>query len=482
MENKKCASVLFASGRGLAGVFSLQGDKARAWVWASVEAEQQQDMVEQVRNRLAAGKLSFEESTAVVDCRDYTQYRLHSELTDQKQIARTIAFDAEEAVAADVSNMAISFAVRKTDESGSEITIFTSDLSDMSQKLEALQKSRFDPTVIEPDAICLARFIRHFFPEAASENRLVVIVTPYSCFLMHYAENEKIAVIRNFLSEGTDAGELLARQIPILSATIEGGDSIDTVMLADDTGSLNENTLAEQTGMNVKKIDISGAFTEALPEDIVPSKAAAVCGNALAELSNTTTADFRRSFSPYMGRQKIIEKIYMAVSIAATVLLVAGAIFFQTAALKQKGYADKLEKKMEKQYSEVMYGREHKSAEPIDRRLERVYNQLERLKKGLFAGDDESVSAKLTFVIQAINSAPDSVDLNLEEISITTKTMRLRGDTASKSQTLTLFRQFDANPQLTRANETLKQVSNRDTFSVNLEPAGDTGRAARSRR
>ena len=104
-------------------------------------------------------QIDFGEVAVGLDCSIYMQHNLHSSFTDPRQIAHTVRFDTEEALATDVSDLALTFNVTATDDSGSNITVFTIRQKIIAELLSALQSNGFDPVTIEPDSICLARCI-----------------------------------------------------------------------------------------------------------------------------------------------------------------------------------------------------------------------------------------------------------------------------------------------------------------------------------
>ena len=130
----------------------------------------------------------------------------------------------------------------------------------------------------------------------------------------------------------------------------------------------------------------------------------------------------------------------------------------------------KLNEKIKEDYVSVMFGKNPPPSEPIASKLKREYNRILKIKSGQIAGDDESVTARLTFIFEAISSAPTKIDLNIHTLSITSKTMKIIGDTKGRSSTLDLFKAIKKHPKLKIGLQNLKQSGNRDTFTITLEP------------
>ncbi|MHC5119891.1 MAG: hypothetical protein ACYSOH_07720, partial [Planctomycetota bacterium] len=86
-------------------------------------------------------------------------------------------------------------------------------------------------------------------------------------------------------------------------------------------------------------------------------------------------------------------------------------------------------------------------------------------------GDDKSVPAKLTFFLDAVNKTPKNVDVNIRQVTVTERSMKVVGDTNSRSATETLFNQVKKHPRITMNGETMRSsADNRDAFQFNVEP------------
>ena len=63
--------------------------------------------------------------SVAVDSAFFLQHLVHSDFSDAKQISQTIRFDTEEALAADISDLAIAFQIASLAQSGSNLSVFT---------------------------------------------------------------------------------------------------------------------------------------------------------------------------------------------------------------------------------------------------------------------------------------------------------------------------------------------------------------------
>jgi hypothetical protein len=98
----------------------------------SVSAEEREKQNPQALARLIAEGcaergLKFSEAAVALDCAMFMQHNVHSEFKDAKQIAATVRFDTEEAVSTDISDVAVAFEITSSDETGSELTVFTAE-------------------------------------------------------------------------------------------------------------------------------------------------------------------------------------------------------------------------------------------------------------------------------------------------------------------------------------------------------------------
>ncbi len=421
----------------------------------------------QIAQAVRDKKLSFESTCIAIDSSLYTQHNLHSELSERKQIAQTIKFDAEEAIATDVNTLAISFNLRTITDHGSDVCVFSMQRSVAQQLLSEFQAVGLDPVVIEPDIICMARLIRESGKKEPAA--LYSLFSDKACYMLYDMDSKLSPGGRTFLTgSGNDKTAVLSRQVPLTVAALGEGKKVDRIIIGG--GDVDTSVISERTGLSAETMDLSAQFKTApgvFSGD--PAAAAIAAGAALSDMNFENLTDFREDFAPYQGRKKLLEKICVVISAALTLMLLAAAMYFQVQVFKNQRYESKLEKKLEQQYSAVMFGKTYRGPEPVFRKLERESSRIERVKQGLLPGDDESISARLTFVLEVLNKLPEGVDLNIDEISLSEKAMRLRGDTNNRASTLALFKMIDSHEKLRRTNENLKQSGARDSFILNLE-------------
>jgi t-SNARE complex subunit (syntaxin) len=160
-------------------------------------------------------------------------------------------------------------------------------------------------------------------------------------------------------------------------------------------------------------------------------------------------------------------------------------MYFHLQLWQQNKYRSQLYKKFEKQYSAVMFGKKPPDKTNPVKKLEGELKRIENVKKGLLSvTGEESISAKLTLVLDAFNKCAAQTNLNIDSISITTRTISIAGDTSSRENTLKLF---DAIRQsrLEIMQQDLDAKGGRDNFSITVAPtrldSPDPNRARREK-
>ena len=476
MEQQNCLGIYLSEDCATVVLLSAQGPGMTVQDCFSVSAdaddERGRSLASIVAQKVIAKGPSFGEVAVAIDCALFTQHDLHSEFADPKRIAQTVRFDAEEALATDATNLAIAFNVTNTDQTGSDVAVFTASRQLLTEMLDDLKTGNLDPTAIEPDIVCLTRFFRHYLDFSENDNSILTIFSQRSCYIIvNPPESQNMPVVRSFLvSSSQDKTAVLASQIPITIASLKLARPITSLLIAGRTETIDYDKLAERTGLEVETIDLplpENADQSALAAQITGADFAIAYGSALSELTKTPKTDFRRDFAPYMGKKLVLQKTLRLISVSLTILMLAIGAYFQLKAFRKNKYTSRLEDKMRAEYSAVMLGKKPPAQEPIPSRLRREYTAILKREKGLL-GDDESIPAKLTRIFEALNSSPKKIDLNVETIVITAKTIRITGDTNKRSGTLSLFKSFKKK-KFKVLPKNLIQKGTRDTFIVTLD-------------
>ena len=100
--------------------------------------------------------------------------------------------------------------------------------------------------------------------------------------------------------------------------------------------------------------------------------------------------------------------------------------------------------------------------------LQKELDHIKRIKSGhLSAGDEQSIPARLTTVLEAFNEVASETHLKIEKISITSKNITITGDTSNRSSTLKLLAEIKK--ELNVQQERVGTQGGRDTFSITAE-------------
>jgi hypothetical protein len=431
-----------------------------------------------ISKQIAERNIKFTDVAIAADCAMYIQHDLHSEFSDYKQIAQTINFDAEEAVAADAMDLAITFNITGTDPYGSTLTVFTARRDELTDALNDLQQYNLDPLFIEPDIAPLTRLIADKHKLEEGQNPLFAIFSATACYLLCLEPTRHgfFPIVRSFLvGPSQDKTALLTRQLTMTRAALSSkypDQPITSLMIAGDSDDIDTDSLAERTGLEIGHFSLADLIgAEETDESTDVTALTAACAAALTEITRATPNDFRKDFSPFQGRKRIMEKTLRTIAVSLTILMIAVGIHFEIKSMQKKNAIKQLVAKSSEDYKAVMFGKAPPPVEPIHARLKREYNKLQRIKTGQSVGDEKSVTAKLTFIFEAINKAPKNIDLKINTISVTSKTMRIIGDTNSRKSRLALFKAIEDHPKLTKGQESFKQSGNRDAFTLTIEPA-----------
>ena len=483
MEQNKYLGIYIASDRATVVLMSKTGGKIELLEQFCVTAPpQEQNQQQQQRQGFtfsqtaaqisavcAEKRLFFSDVAVAIDCKLYRQQKLHSEFEDYRQIAQTIKFDAEEALAVDAAQTAIAFEIIGRNISGSDVTAFAVPADIMSEIILALQSNKLDPVTVEPDSICLRRAINDSGP-----NAIIAAVSQTRCFLVSPAMSDGKAVVRSFLtSQNQNKTALLAREIMLTMAALKTDRQAETLKILDTTGQVDFENLAEQTGLVVEKIDLAERVVLPQQQDSQQQSEyfeLIIAAGAAAGLSGKTDrVDFRADFMPYQGRKEVLEKTVKMFSICLVVLFIALGVFMQMQYYRVNKDRNRVSNKFKTEYTIAMAGGKFPTSKEAVRKLKSEINRIKDVKSGLLsASGEDSVEAKLTFLFEALNSVPKSVDIEIEKIAVTTQMMTITGSTSGGGY-LQLFGAIDKHPKLTRGQSSYQSKNGRDNFRLTIE-------------
>jgi hypothetical protein len=442
----------------------------------SIRADEQGEMLPHALANLVSQGCSqrqwrFSEVLVALDCAMFMQHSVHSEFTDARQIGATVRFDTEEALATDISDVALAFKIISGDQNGSNLTVFTAKKKILSDLLLSLQSNGMDPVGIEPDVNCLARYIaRKVAGDRGEHGRTMFgVLSARSGYLMamhqNGADDLKAARVRTFLVGSTkDRGGLLAREAIMTAALTEGREPINRVRVFDSAGPADYQKLGERLGIEAGTIELVGpdVVGEQALAEVNPVDFAIACGAALGHLDKTSAASFRDDFMPYQGKKVRMQRALRFFSISVTVLLIAMGLYFQTRIFNVNKNRAKIRQKFAQDYA--IANSNIKLADNVT--IKQAVARLDKIKNGLTgppgaAAANDSVASKLALVLDAFNKSTEQTNLNITKVSIGAKNINISGWTSSRANTNRFF-------------ETVKQAGlDIDKTSLDVEPGRD---------
>ncbi len=412
----------------------------------------------------------FDQAAVAVRSNLISQYYHHSEFAEAKQVESTIRFDTEEVAATDASTLAIAFEITASGPGGSDVTIFTASRQTLTDILLDIQAGGVDPSVMEPDVVCLTRCLERIdgFREPGA---MYLLVFGRTCYLVTPVHPDFAPRVRTFLlPEDPDKTGSLARQIILTIAGLSEMVAVKKLVLVGYSEGIDKAQMNALTGLVIETVDLSRQLPLEIPHEVKPDQLNGfffAAGSALALTGRTHRADFRRDFMPYQGRRRILQRSLQVVSVSLTILFLAMGLYFQVKAWRNKEDYSRLQQKLNESYSAAMYGAKRPSSEPILSKLRRTLNTVKQQASGIL--DESSVTGRLTYVLESINNSPKTVDVNIKTITISDRLITIVGDTNSRTSTRDLFDAFKKHKMLEVTDERFNTAKNRDEFVLTLK-------------
>jgi hypothetical protein len=424
----------------------------------------------------AERELQFSEVAVALDCAMFMQHNVHSDFNDPKKIAQTVRFDTEEALATDISDIAIAFQIASSDQAGSELSVFTAQRKILSDVLLSLQSNHIDPVTVEPDVSCLSRFVSQKVSIPEDSHPLFGVLSRRSGYFVVPASSgsKETSLMRTFLVGPAGSGtEQLAREVYVTTALLENEEPINCLKAFDSTGSIDYQQLSEKLGLEASGINLAESVAtepQVLADCADPVDFTIAYGAALAHLEKPQSINFRSDFMPYQGKKRRLEKTLKFASVSVTILLLALGLYFQMPLLKRGEYRRELRRKFSKDYSAVMLGKPIPAKFSIAKRsLGSELKRIENVQSGRSgATGEESMMSKLTLVLEAFNKCAAETNLTINKVHVTTKNIRIEGDTSSRSNTHKLFAAVREQMIIEQFNYDLK--GGRDNFNMTVVP------------
>lgn len=438
-----------------------------------------QILAERLAQGCAERRWKFAESSVALDCTMFMQHTVHSEFRDLKQIAATVKFDTEETLATDIANVALAFEIASSNETGSDVTVFTAERRILSDILSALQEHNFDPFTIEPDVHCLIRFIHRELPTESQTQGLFALLSRHCGYLIiPFASlsegSQKAPIFRTFLiGKQQDRSALLAREVLVTRALAEEDKSSQILKIFDSTGSVGSHTLREKHGMDIERFDLccaDGTKLQELDDDANPIEAAIAYGAALTHSEKGRKVDFRGDFKPYLGKRLRFQQSLKFAAVSVTILLVAVGIYFQTQLISINKEKYRIRTKFARDYRDVTLEKLSNDV-PIKKAVSNLKSLLRRIKiekMGIVTGQ-KSISSNLTLVLTAFNTCAAQTDLKISSLTITDENIIVSADVSSRQNRQKLFEALRKGG-LEIAQEGYDSEGGRESFYITIKP------------
>ncbi|MDO8302337.1 MAG: hypothetical protein Q7T18_03755 [Sedimentisphaerales bacterium] len=478
MEQNRCLGIYWTRSGATAVLATFEGQTLQLWNCFTVtanqtEGQEPQSLAQRISAACAERQLVFTETAVAIECGMFSQHAVHSDFATAKQISQTIRFDAEEALATDAAKLAIAFNVMTSDESGSEVCVYSADRTAMMDILADLQNNKIDPVAMEPDVSCLVRFIQYAFSPQAPTHPLYALFGRTFGYFFAAGPTQSNWPVRTFrIGQKQDRAALAAREIPITIATWASAEAVDSLRLFDSANSIDVQKAGDKAGFAAEQIHLSQVMepvTAGMTDIPDPVDFSIACGAALGHLAKTRV-DFRHDFMPFQGKRLKLEKAIKMLSISVVMMLLAVGLYFQMRLYKANSYLGSLRQHTQKEYVAV-FGKPPAGEKNLLGALKREQIRVQKLKSGqINASGEASVLALLTHVLGANNSAPPQVQLNIDYITVGSKSIMIAGDTASRDNTIALFGAIDAHPNLKTSQPSYDFKSGRDKFTVTILP------------
>ncbi len=434
------------------------------------ELSNEQKLAKLIVQGCSERRLNFSDVSLALDCSMVMQHSIHSEFKDSKQIASTIRFDTEEALATDISDVAISFKINSTDSNGSVLTVYTAERKVLSEIIDALQSYNIDPVTIEPDVNCLAGFIENNLSYSDQMRPFFAILSNRNAYLILYPQPKSKPYIRTFLiNPGQDRTALFLREMPLTMALVQSDEPINCLRFYDVTNSLDINLISEKVMIEAGPINfMSSVNADTIVDDLADF--AIAYGAAMINCDKIESVDFRKDFMPYLGKKLKLEKMIKMISVIATGVIILLGVYFQWNLIKENGYRRELKQLFEKDYSSVMLGKEMVSRVDPVRKLQTELKRIEAEKSGeLSLTGEASIATKLTLIFQAFNSKASAIDLQIDKVTINAQNISFDGSTSSRPNTLELF-EIIKESKMEILQQKLDAKGGRDNFRLTVTP------------
>jgi len=419
-------------------------------------------------------KVRFAEAAVALDCASFMQHTVESEFRDPKKIAATIRFDTEEALATDVSDVAVAFRVASSTDEGSNLDVFTAQRGVLSDILLSLQSNGIDPVSVDPDICCLSRYLLEYAKaeEPSERSTLYALLSDRRGYLIVTSGTQEASTLRTFLiGPAQDRTALLVRETLVTTALAEATGPVGQLCVLDASREVAVQSLQEKMGLRVSTCDLAAMAGIELHEGVDGPSAvdsALACGAALALSEPANSVNLRNDHMPYLGRKRRVQKAVRFLSISLTILLLTVGVYFHAQLIRVNRQREALRRKLEPDYRAVMLG-EKRLPTPMKKavdNLQKAVRLLREEKTGIGANQG-SISTKLTMVLQSLTNCAARTGLSIDSITATGTIIIINGDTSGRQNTVLVHEALKKNG-LRILQQSANPQGTRDSFTVTV--------------
>jgi hypothetical protein len=481
VESHNCLGIYLRPDRASVVCVASQGRDRRLLACFSVSAEDEQEnrtqvLAARIANTCSEKDVTFGQAAVALDCAMFMQHGVHSEFNDYKRIAATVRFDTEEALATDVAEIAVAFRVLSSDDSGSNLDVFSVSHPVLTGILTALQRSGIDPITVSPDSYCLSCYLQAYAASAdASDHRpMYALLSDSRGYLVTVPGPSKASTMRAFpVAPVQNREQLLAREVLTTTALAEAAGPVDRLFLFDAKREVAAELLGKRVGRTVQACDLA-EIAGFEPGDLAgcpnPVDFALAYGAALTLPEKEKGINFRNDHMPYQGETIRRNKALKFLSISVTILLLTLGVLFHAQLLMQYRMRAAIREKFEPDYQAVMMVDKASVPGTVKGAVSELEKTLRHIKqeKGIDGVPQESISANLTLILQAIQSCAAQTGLKVDTINVTDKNIYLNGSTSSQGNADVVFETIKRSGLNVGANRGTSE-GDRYNFDVTVE-------------
>ncbi len=476
--------------------------------------------VQLLRSLILTHKLPTEYVICALEGAKLSSRRIHFPFTDKKKIAQAVPFEVESQTPFDLEEIVVGWQRVGGDRTQSDVVATIAQRTQVARLLETLEEADIEPRVVESEGFVLGNLgllfdlpgVRLLADIGHTQTTLCLLrdgepvgmrTIPVAGLALTeaLAKDRGVPVIeaerikhedgifkRGFESPDTEAVaalDRLAREIKRSLASFaalqaDGAPPIEEITLFGGTAHLHriDEYLTERIGIRAARLAFPrSAAGPALVAAGDPLRFGAACALALrGSLRARTHMNFRQDeFGYRMDMAEIVKRFRVTAGLVAAAIL----LFFLGNYFSSSGHADRaqeMEQQVAKLYQQAFPGR------PVPKDVERALEAAVKSARdradflGVYRGNLSALD-----LLQEISSrVPADLDIELEELNVDRKSIRIRGraaDFAAVDRLANQLREFEVFSRVEPGEVTrdTRRGGNSFTLTISLADPGERG-------